>query len=134
MSDPKASIASADGSTRLTLVELLRYDDPRMDTIAFHLEGPEIRASSVIDAYMIETLIDEVQSVLAGTKSSAASIFGELQFERQKSGDIYVTLSGGPYLSGERAWSCGFPASSHAVDGFARALADELTSAIRRAV
>ena len=133
MSNPKANISTPDGSTRLSLVELLRYDDPRMDTATFRLDGPELQAASTIDAYKLEELIDDIRAVLAGTKLSAASSFGELRFERQKSGEICVTLCGGPYLSGVRAWSCGFPASSHAVEGFALSLADELIATRRRA-
>ena len=118
----------------MDLVAVSRFDDRRMDTASFRLNGPDIHAESTIDAYMLEELFAETENVVSGSETYAGSIAGELTFERQKSGEIQVTLSGGAYASGARVWSCSFVAVPHAVAAFVRAVAEEFNAAERRAV
>lgn len=118
----------------MDLIELRRFEDPRMDTAMFRVRGPDLEAESTIDAYMIEDLFTEIQAVLAGTQASAGSLLGELELERRKTGEIQVSISGGPYISGVRGWSCGFAVSPHAVEAFMLALADEFKAAVVHAV
>jgi hypothetical protein len=127
-------IASADGSIRMDFIAVSRFDDPRMNTASFRVDGPDVHAESTIDAYMIEKLFSQAEALLSGSEKYAGSIAGELTFERQKTGEIVVSLSGGPYASGARAWSCSFAAAPHSVAAFVMALVEEFNAAEVRAV
>lgn len=99
-----------------------------MNEAAFDLDGPDLNGRSSIDAYMIEDLVANLLALVAGTRSSAASVLDELRFERLDSGEIRVVLRGGTFRNGERAWSCCFSAPEHSVRAFAEASRDEIKS------
>ena len=123
MTDPTPTIGSLDGSIFMSLVSVKRADDPRMDEATFKLAGPNLTAESTIDAYLIDTLFDQVRGIAAGDTVAATFGLSELTFRRSDGSDIRVELSGGPYVGGaQRAWACSFVAANHQVAAFCEAL------------